>query len=254
MSKEPCSVPNCGRPEQARKLCAKHYADAKRDGTLPAGRKLTPEERRVRKNERSQRLAAEQPKVRKQYTAAERQERQRTRQRERLGIPTPAHPTPTECECCGRREPKSLAADHCHRTGIPRGWLCSRCNGALGLLGDDIAGIEQMRSYLLKYSAFAWMEDGGSLRAPGLPPQPKRREPPTPSERAAAIRWGIANARYHGTRSGKPIGRPAVAAARSVEVRALRSQGLSLAAIAERVGLSFGSVQRLLAAAPGAKP
>jgi hypothetical protein len=29
----------------------------------------------------------------------------------------------------------------------------------LGLLGDDLIGIEQMRGYLMKYSAFAWMED-----------------------------------------------------------------------------------------------
>jgi DNA invertase Pin-like site-specific DNA recombinase len=71
-------------------------------------------------------------------------------------------------------------------------------------------------------------------------------------------KFGLAHARRHGTRSqrelgaalGKAIGRPAVAAERAVEVRALRHRGLSLTVIAERVGLSYGSVQRLLANVP----
>lgn len=45
----------------------------------------------------------------------------------------------------------------CHRTGASRGWLCTSCNTALGALGDDLAGLEKMRAYLLKYSAFAWI-------------------------------------------------------------------------------------------------
>jgi putative DNA-invertase from lambdoid prophage Rac len=60
-------------------------------------------------------------------------------------------------------------------------------------------------------------------------------------------RFGMNHARKHGTRSGLPIGRPAVAAPRAVEVRALRLKGLSLHEIKAKVGLSYGSVQRLLA-------
>jgi putative DNA-invertase from lambdoid prophage Rac len=56
---------------------------------------------------------------------------------------------------------------------------------------------------------------------------------------------GLAHAKKHGTRSGKAIGRPAITAERSVEVRALRSQGLSLPAIVRKTGLSYGSVHRL---------
>lgn len=59
------------------------------------------------------------------------------------------------------------------------------------------------------------------------------------------VRGGLAHARRHGTRSGKPIGRPATATARRVEVRSLRAQGLSLPAIVEKTGLSYGSVYRL---------
>lgn len=63
-------------------------------------------------------------------------------------------------------------------------------------------------------------------------------------------RFGLQHAKKHGTRSGKAIGRPALAAARAVEVRALRHQDLSLPDIAKRTGLSYGSVQRLLAGVP----
>ena len=38
-------------------------------------------------------------------------------------------------------------------------------------------------------------------------------------------RLGMQHAKKHGTRSGKPIGRPVVAAARAVEVRALNAAG-----------------------------
>lgn len=60
------------------------------------------------------------------------------------------------------------------------------------------------------------------------------------------VRSGMNHAKRHGTRSGKAIGRPATAAGRSVEVRALRSQGLSLPAIVAKTGLSYGSVHRLV--------
>jgi len=59
---------------------------------------------------------------------------------------------------------------------------------------------------------------------------------------------GLRHAKRHGTRSGRAIGRPATAGARAVEIRSLRSQGLSLPAIAKKVGLSYGSVQRIVAA------
>jgi hypothetical protein len=82
--------------------------------------------------------------------------------RKRLGIPIPAHPEPARCECCNLPPTgkfTALAPDHCHATKAPRGWLCAKCNCALGLLGDDLAGVNKMRAYLTKYSALAWMEE-----------------------------------------------------------------------------------------------
>jgi putative DNA-invertase from lambdoid prophage Rac len=60
-------------------------------------------------------------------------------------------------------------------------------------------------------------------------------------------RFGLQHAKKHGTRSGKAIGRPEVAGARAVEVRALHHQGLNRLEIAKKTGLGYGSVQRLLA-------
>lgn len=42
---------------------------------------------------------------------------------------------PAACEIC--KTEKVLAADHCHRTGIYRGWLCNSCNLAIGCAKDD---------------------------------------------------------------------------------------------------------------------
>ncbi len=88
--------------------------------------------------------------------------------RKYLGIPIPSHPEPALCECCNLPPTgkfTALVPDHCHATGAPRGWLCAKCNAALGMLGDDLAGVERMRAYLMKYSAFNWIWQEG----PALP-------------------------------------------------------------------------------------
>jgi hypothetical protein len=47
-------------------------------------------------------------------------------------------PKPKCCEFCGGNTKKDLCFDHCHETGKHRGWLCHKCNQALGLLGDNL--------------------------------------------------------------------------------------------------------------------
>jgi hypothetical protein len=68
--------------------------------------------------------------------------------RKTMGIPEATRPRPMHCELCGRL-PKTWHLDHCHVTGNFRGWLCNRCNMALGHLGDNIVGLQKAIEYLL---------------------------------------------------------------------------------------------------------
>jgi hypothetical protein len=66
------------------------------------------------------------------------------------GYPLPTRPEAEWCECCGRLLESAPCLDHCHLTGVFRGWLCSQCNCGIGLLGDDIAGLNKAIAYLKK--------------------------------------------------------------------------------------------------------
>lgn len=74
--------------------------------------------------------------------------------RRKRGLPLATRPEPSFCECCGKPPGekifKRLHLDHCHETGKFRGWLCSRCNRCIGALGDNLAGIDRARAYLLR--------------------------------------------------------------------------------------------------------
>lgn len=57
------------------------------------------------------------------------------------------------CAICGKTPEevsiklmKRLVVDHCHRTGKVRGLLCWRCNGAIGIIGEQ--NIERVITYL----------------------------------------------------------------------------------------------------------
>ena len=58
-------------------------------------------------------------------------------------------PIGTPCDCCGRTDVK-LRLDHCHKTGMFRGWLCHQCNIGIGGLGDSTEGMYNAIRYLLK--------------------------------------------------------------------------------------------------------
>ena len=55
----------------------------------------------------------------------------------------------TPCDRCGRTD-KKLVFDHCHETLQHRGWLCDNCNRAMGMLGDDVAGMILSAKYIAK--------------------------------------------------------------------------------------------------------
>jgi len=61
------------------------------------------------------------------------------------------HQPPNACDCCGRAS--RLFLDHCHSTGVFRGYLCQHCNIGLGNLGDDQAGLLRAIQYLSKDAA-----------------------------------------------------------------------------------------------------
>lgn len=51
------------------------------------------------------------------------------------------------CDLCGEYM-KKKNIDHCHKTGIVRGVLCTNCNTALGKLKDDIYLLRKAIKYL----------------------------------------------------------------------------------------------------------
>jgi len=55
---------------------------------------------------------------------------------------------PLNCEICGSN--KKICFDHDHETGKFRGWICGRCNTALGLVDDNTEVLEKMIKYILK--------------------------------------------------------------------------------------------------------
>jgi hypothetical protein len=64
------------------------------------------------------------------------------------------------CAICGHPERIkikgtliSLAADHCHKTGLFRGLLCRQCNTGLGNFGDDLVTVAKALKYLERFKA-----------------------------------------------------------------------------------------------------
>ena len=53
---------------------------------------------------------------------------------------------PDGCEACDAIG--ETVFDHCHMTGVARGWLCHGCNVTLGRLKDSIPRLRQLIAYL----------------------------------------------------------------------------------------------------------
>jgi hypothetical protein len=65
------------------------------------------------------------------------------------GQPNPTRGKPLLCECCNKPPGKQgMHLDHVHETGHFRGWLCMKCNTAIGKLGDDEAGLLRALDYI----------------------------------------------------------------------------------------------------------
>ncbi len=114
---------------------------------------LTSEEVAER-NRRSREYRARHPEKQRAREEAWRQRNPhaaRDRARKKLGIPNPPYPAPLCCELCNKEAVgRLMVPDHCHTTGVFRGWLCMACNCALGVLGDNVDGLRQAIKYMEK--------------------------------------------------------------------------------------------------------
>jgi hypothetical protein len=63
----------------------------------------------------------------------------------------------------GKRTIKSLAVDHCHKTGKIRGLLCDICNKGIGHFEDSINKLESAILYLKKYTDYTKFKRSKSL-------------------------------------------------------------------------------------------
>jgi hypothetical protein len=59
-------------------------------------------------------------------------------------------PKPTTCDIC--EGTKRICFDHCHNSGLFRGWICHRCNALLGLSNDDATLLRKLANYLESHS------------------------------------------------------------------------------------------------------
>lgn len=124
---ERCAHPGCVKPARSAGMCVNHYAVSNR----ARRRRRDPTGERRRSLEFKQRLQ---------------------RQRENvLG-----RSRPSVCEICGEsgygrgNKPEAgICFDHDHATGVPRGWLCDRCNKVLGLVKDNHELLRYLAIYLV---------------------------------------------------------------------------------------------------------
>lgn len=77
----------------------------------------------------------------------------------KLAEPVP-YPAPAHCEGCGiafaTKGVKGPCLDHCHVTNRFRGWLCHKCNAALGMAGDSPEGVRKLLDYIVR--AYAMLD------------------------------------------------------------------------------------------------
>lgn len=55
-------------------------------------------------------------------------------------------PRAAKCEVCGNAG--QTVFDHCHKSGMFRGWICDRCNKTLGMVKDSTRVLKNLARYL----------------------------------------------------------------------------------------------------------
>lgn len=114
------------------------------------GQKLSPEAAE-RNRERARQWRIDNPEKSREKTRqwyALNKDRVRISSRQARYSAQPTRPEAQRCESCERLLDAAPHFDHDHATGQFRGWLCSQCNTGIGLLGDDVHGLEKAIAYL----------------------------------------------------------------------------------------------------------
>jgi len=81
---------------------------------------------------------------------------ERNRQTRQLRLVTPPPPKDYRCPICltsaeeNNQRNNQWCLDHDHDTGEARGWLCNKCNSALGWFDDNIDFLKRAVQYLEK--------------------------------------------------------------------------------------------------------
>lgn len=70
--------------------------------------------------------------------------------RDRLHKRLTGRKRPKTCDVCRRRD-QPIHYDHCHKSGLFRGWLCRDCNAVLGYVRDSITVLRKLIEYLERF-------------------------------------------------------------------------------------------------------
>jgi hypothetical protein len=159
----PCSVKDCGAPAYAKGMCGMHWQRERLTGDPGEA------ERRKVRWEQGQQCAisgCERPPRWGVYCGSH------MRRFRRFGI-TEAEIAAllarqkNRCAICKSAKPYGSgdwAIDHDHATGQVRGLLCSKCNLALGLLGDDPKAIAAALRYVSRHRQMQLFGPSGPIR------------------------------------------------------------------------------------------
>lgn len=167
-----CKVPNCGIAHYGGGMCRRHWRHQKRyagwtpesaaaadavagfvSGVTPPSestKRKRAAQAAARRNDNYKRVLAQERAKRARRRASTPRSVLRANTRRLRGLPEPTRPEPSLCECCSSAPADShgMCLDHCHKTGVFRGWLCNMCNQGIGKLGDDLEGLERAIWYL----------------------------------------------------------------------------------------------------------
>jgi Recombination endonuclease VII len=129
-------VNTCGHPERkhyAKGFCHRCYCD---QPWFRAKRRAYYHNNRGRYQAQGQRVKRERRREAKRYNISAAQLLEMAERQEHC------------CAICRHTQKRQLNVDHNHRTGRVRALLCTRCNGALGLLKENPELFEKAAAYL----------------------------------------------------------------------------------------------------------